>query len=423
MSEILEKELIFRTGTWKGRKWTIRDLDQIVENFNRLKDYWIPALIIGHSQKDLEKSSVPAYGWIEKIWREGEKLFARIVDIPKQLVGWVRNKHYRWKSVGIDLQGRDIDGKPIGLVLDHVAILGGKRPEILSLGEVQLNYASEIEYVEVNDMNENYNSDAEKAENIEKKTEMQDRKSEMQEQKEQGKEQEKKEYAYPYPYPKIPEVVCTKYLRRECAYTPENVLECPLIKEYFCPIVVAFIGHKTKEEIERKYPHLVPYYHPQEKAKENKQMQTQTDNRISDLEKENQELRERILKLEHESRVAEVQAFLKDNHDRIPPSSFDIIESLLLNAENRKIMKFSVGEEVIESSNFELLKELISSFPKWTEVQEFARTPDAHQSGNLDDMEKIHYAILEIQEKHASEGNPISYSEAMRKFYKNQGGE
>jgi hypothetical protein len=422
MAEVLEKELIFRTGNWKGRKWTIRDLDQLVQNFNRLKDYWIPALIIGHSRKDLEKSSVPAYGWIEKIWREGEKLFAKIVDIPKQLVDWVKNKHYRWKSVGIDLQGRDIEGKPIGLVLDHVALLGGKRPEILSLGEVQLNYASEIEYVEVNDMKENNTTDAEKAENIENNMEMQE-KPETQQQKEEEKGKEK-EYAYPYPYPKIPEVVCTKYIRRECTYTPKNVLECPLIKEYFCPIVVAFIGHKTKEEIERKYPHLVPYYHPQEKEKEReKQMETQTNNRITDLERENQELRERILKLEHESRIAEVQTFMKENLDRIPPSSIDIVEAMLLNAENRKIMKFSVGEEVVETTNYELLKELISSFPEWTKVEEFAKTPDAHQSGNLDDMEKIHHAILEIQEKYASEGNPISYSEAMKKFYKNQGGE
>jgi len=289
-----------------------------------------PTLIEFHQTHRLpitsEKSSVPAYGWIEKIWREGEELFARIVDIPKQLVDWVRNKHYRWKSVGIDLQGRDIEGKPIGLVLDHIALLGGKRPEILSLGEVQLNYASKIEYVEVNDMKENNITDAEKAENIENNMEMQE-KPEMQQQKEERKEKEEekeKEYAYPYPYPKIPEVVCIKYIKRECTYTPENVLECPLIKDYFCPIVVAFIGHKTKEEIEREHPHLVPYYHPQEK-KEKKQMVSQEKDRISDLEKENQELRERILKLEHESRVAEVQTFLKENIDRIPPSSIDLV--------------------------------------------------------------------------------------------------
>ena len=68
---------VFMTGKWNGDRYTDEDLDAMIANFGIVE----APLKIGHGEQEF--SGVPAVGWIEKIYKEGKKLFADIKDIPE----------------------------------------------------------------------------------------------------------------------------------------------------------------------------------------------------------------------------------------------------------------------------------------------------------------------------------------------------
>jgi hypothetical protein len=112
---------IFKTGTHTDSAgntadWSEKDLDEIVSLYN-------PAvheapIVIGHPEHDS-----PAYGWIEKLKREGDKLLAK----PKQLIedfkGWVAKGLYKKVSIALYPD----------LGLRHVGFLGGAPPAVKGL--------------------------------------------------------------------------------------------------------------------------------------------------------------------------------------------------------------------------------------------------------------------------------------------------
>ena len=59
---------IFRAGTWKGKPYTLADLDDIVANFKRFQSgagrLQRAPVVVGHDQKDLANSSVAKRGEI-----------------------------------------------------------------------------------------------------------------------------------------------------------------------------------------------------------------------------------------------------------------------------------------------------------------------------------------------------------------------
>lgn len=116
---------IFQAGTHidhNGSKatWTTKTLDEIVNNFNE-KNSDVP-IVIGHP-----KVNSPAYGWVDKLKREGKKLLATFKDVSPEFAEWVNKGFYKTRS--ISLYGDN--------TLRHVGWLGGQPPAIKGLASYQ----------------------------------------------------------------------------------------------------------------------------------------------------------------------------------------------------------------------------------------------------------------------------------------------
>lgn len=120
---------IARTGTFtdsagRSQTFTPERLDAIVRAY-------APAtrdapLVFGHPKSD----AAPAFGWVEKLKCEGEKLFALFAHVPGEVKELLAKKHYRHCS--ISLMGD-------GVTLRHVGLLGAAQPAIDGLADVELN--------------------------------------------------------------------------------------------------------------------------------------------------------------------------------------------------------------------------------------------------------------------------------------------
>lgn len=129
---------VFKAGTHtdsKGNKktWTVKDLDEIVANFND-KNPDVP-LVIGHPRTD-----APAYGWVKAVKREGDKLFAAYKDVAAEFAEWVKDGRYKTRSISLKDN-----------VLRHIGWLGGTPPAIKGLEAYQF---AEDEDVTIYDFSE-----------------------------------------------------------------------------------------------------------------------------------------------------------------------------------------------------------------------------------------------------------------------------
>jgi hypothetical protein len=115
---------IFSVGQWTdsaGNKgdWTDNDLKEIAQSYNP-ETYDAP-IVVGHPDTDS-----PAYGWIEALKVDGDKLLAK----PKQLVDefkeWVRRGLYKKISISLFPD----------MTLRHVGFLGGTPPAVKGLKAV-----------------------------------------------------------------------------------------------------------------------------------------------------------------------------------------------------------------------------------------------------------------------------------------------
>ncbi|MEG8946610.1 hypothetical protein [Rosettibacter firmus] len=116
---------IFKTGkhtdsSGNTREWTEADLDKIVENYDP-KKHEAP-IVIGHP-----KTNAPAFGWIEKLKRVGDTLYA----LPKQLA----NEFVEMVNKGL-FKKRSISLYPDG-TLRHVGFLGAQPPAVKGLPDVE----------------------------------------------------------------------------------------------------------------------------------------------------------------------------------------------------------------------------------------------------------------------------------------------
>ena len=140
----LEALEIFSTGNWHGEDYTTADLDGIVEAFPAVG--FKPPLKLGHSenQKLLNASGMPAAGWINRIYRKGQKLLADVVDIPSKVYDLLQKKAYDRVSVELYMDYEDTPNKkqwPIAL--KALALLGAEIPEVTNLDAIASLYNDE----------------------------------------------------------------------------------------------------------------------------------------------------------------------------------------------------------------------------------------------------------------------------------------
>lgn len=152
---------IFKSGehtdsNGNKNKYSIEDLDSIVSQYNTKineSDSFEAPLVKGHPGSD-----EPAYGWVEKLQRKGDILYAKLKEVVPELISEIRDG--RFKKISIALYDN--------LMLRHVGLLGAIPPAVKGLKNVafsensfsEINFNKEInnEYTELINYNEELKS-------------------------------------------------------------------------------------------------------------------------------------------------------------------------------------------------------------------------------------------------------------------------
>lgn len=144
----MPKELwieVFKVGTHTDaagntKEWTVEDLDTIVEKYNnQLEDTKHEApVVIGHPA-----DNSPAYGWVEKLKREGAVLLAKLKDLAPEFIEWVEKGLYKKRSISLYPD----------LLLKHIGFLGGVPPAVKGLADPNFkNETKELILIEFEDV-------------------------------------------------------------------------------------------------------------------------------------------------------------------------------------------------------------------------------------------------------------------------------
>ena len=140
MADISDVE-IFRTGIWKGDRYTVADLDDMVDAFPLVG--FRPPIKLGH----LEKSGSPAFGWIRSIKRVGDVLLADFMDLSPQLLKMIKARAFDTVSAEI-FWDVTRDGVKFRRVLKAVALLGAETPAVSGLAPLRTVVNTEISQLE-----------------------------------------------------------------------------------------------------------------------------------------------------------------------------------------------------------------------------------------------------------------------------------
>lgn len=131
---------IFSVGKWNGDNYTLEDLQEIVKAFEENSNFK-PYLKLGHDskQKLLQEDGLPAAGWINRIYVQGNKLVADFVDIPRKIYDLIKVKAYRKVSSEI-FWNITIGEKKYKRMLAAVALLGADTPGVMNLKDILSMY-------------------------------------------------------------------------------------------------------------------------------------------------------------------------------------------------------------------------------------------------------------------------------------------
>lgn len=121
---------IFRVGTWKGDRYDVADLDEMVANFDKV-GYRVPVKL-GHK----EESGQEAYGWVERVRRVGDRLVADFVDVPAALFAKIKARAYDAVSSEI-YHNVERGTQRFRRALKAVALLGAEIPAVAGLAPLR----------------------------------------------------------------------------------------------------------------------------------------------------------------------------------------------------------------------------------------------------------------------------------------------
>jgi hypothetical protein len=122
---------IFAVGTWNGIDISDADLAAIEHSFNHANLAGRVPLAFGHDGPDA-RDGAPAIGWVKRVWREGKKLLADFMDVPREVYDLVKAGAYKFVSVEL-LRNAEFNGAVYTHLLDRVALLGKDRPAVTVL--------------------------------------------------------------------------------------------------------------------------------------------------------------------------------------------------------------------------------------------------------------------------------------------------
>ena len=115
---------IFSTGTHTAmngttRDYTAADLEHIAATYNP-EQHEAP-VVIGHPVLD-----APAYGWVKRVWTDGQKLYADMHQLADDFYRMVREGRYKKRSISLAPDG----------TLRHVGFLGAVPPAVSGLANI-----------------------------------------------------------------------------------------------------------------------------------------------------------------------------------------------------------------------------------------------------------------------------------------------
>lgn len=137
---------IFAAGTWNGDKYTVADLQSMVEAFSRCG--FQPPIKAGHEsgQEADEKTRMrvfgePALGYVRALRVAGDRLYADLCNIPKRFAKLLDAKAFNRISSEIYWNYKDeSSGATYPRVLKAIAFLGAKIPALTSLKAIESLY-------------------------------------------------------------------------------------------------------------------------------------------------------------------------------------------------------------------------------------------------------------------------------------------
>lgn len=135
---------IFKSGihtdtSGKQIQVSVSDLEQIAKSYD--PSLHEAPLVVGHPAANL-----PAYGWVEKLSVEGDRLLAHPKKVDAQFAEIVENGRYKKRSASFYQPQSIGNPKPGSLYLRHVGFLGAQPPAVKGLKEV--GFAETEGYVE-----------------------------------------------------------------------------------------------------------------------------------------------------------------------------------------------------------------------------------------------------------------------------------
>ena len=131
---------IFSTGVWNGDRYTEKDLNAMVENFDEVG--FEPPIKLGHNEEQSElQDGQPALGYISKIYKVGSKLVADFKELPKKVYDAIKRGNYKRVSSEIYWNYK-ANGSTFNRVLKAVALLGADIPAVTNLESIEGLYSN-----------------------------------------------------------------------------------------------------------------------------------------------------------------------------------------------------------------------------------------------------------------------------------------
>ena len=115
---------VFKAGVYPQGKFTKKEISQIAKNYD--PQFCEAPITIDHQQ------SGPAYGWVEDVKADGDKLKVSFKDVPTEFEQDVNSGKY--KKVSVELY-RNLEGK--GAYLKAVSFLGAATPQVKGLEQIK----------------------------------------------------------------------------------------------------------------------------------------------------------------------------------------------------------------------------------------------------------------------------------------------
>jgi hypothetical protein len=135
----LKNAEILAVGTWEGSQVVTFDestLDDMVRAFAALNQAGRVPLKLGHNAEQSVTDGHPALGWVQRVWRDGQRLLADFTDIPTIVYEAIRKGLYKFVSSEVLLDSK-VGGESFAAVLDAVALLGADIPAVSNLKDLQ----------------------------------------------------------------------------------------------------------------------------------------------------------------------------------------------------------------------------------------------------------------------------------------------